>query len=121
LRQHRRDNVRLLDQRPFTSARSRAESQARKLNADARLRELELAREEGRITLIDEVAEGAHAAVAAMRSAFDFAVNDSAEQLALRLGVEPRLVRPHLRAMATKALEAFVRAMSDYANAERKP
>ncbi|EJW12620.1 hypothetical protein A33M_1903 [Rhodovulum sp. PH10] len=113
LREHRAKNIRLGDAKPFAPARSKSDSQARKVDAEARLRELELAREERHITSVAEVVDGAHAAVAAMRAAFDLAINDTAEQLGQRLGVEPRLVRPFLRQLGNKGQDAFARAMAE--------
>jgi hypothetical protein len=110
LREHRGQNVRL-DAKPFVPARSRSDSQARKVDAEAQLRELEVARELAKVTPVGEVAEGAHTAIAAMRAAFDLAINDTAELIGQRLAVEPRLVRPHLRHLAAKALAAFAEDM----------
>lgn len=115
LRGHRVQNIRL-DAKPLAGTRARSDSQARKLDADARIRELDLAERECKITLRDEVAEAARVAVAAMRAAFDAAVNDTAEQLAHHLAGEPRLIRPALRSMAAKGFEAFADAMSVYAD-----
>jgi hypothetical protein len=116
LREHRGQNIRLLEVPVVTpAARTKSDSQARKVDAEARLRELELARETDKVLLADEVTDGAHGAVAAMRAAFDLAINDTAELIGQRLAVEPRLVRPYLRQLAIKAQTAFAEAMDGMA------
>ncbi|MBI5260879.1 MAG: hypothetical protein HY852_03555 [Bradyrhizobium sp.] len=115
LRKHRAENINL-DAKPLAGARSKSDSQARKLDADARLRELDLAERESKLTLRDEVAEGAAVAIAAMRAAMDAAVNDTAEQLAHQFAGEARLIRPKLRAMTAKGFDAFADMMRAYAS-----
>ncbi|MEZ5901658.1 MAG: hypothetical protein R3D51_19435 [Hyphomicrobiaceae bacterium] len=110
LRQHRTQNIRL-ESKPLVRTIAKSDSQARKLDADARIRELDLAEREGKITLKSEVAEAARTAIAELRAALDAAVNDTAEQIAHALGGEPRLIRPALRKMAARAFEAFSERM----------
>lgn len=113
LKLHRAENIRL-DAKPLVKTVTKSDSQARKLDADARLRELDLAEREGKITLRSEVAEAAQVAVAELRAALDAAVNDAAEQIGHAVGSEPRLIRPALRKMVAKGFEAFCERMRSY-------
>lgn len=114
LRTHRSENIRL-DSKPLARTIAKADSQARKLDADAKMRELDLAEREGKITLRSEVAEAAREAVAALRSSLEASVNETAEQIAHATASEPRLIRPALRKMAAKGFEAFTERMMAYA------
>ncbi|WP_375308394.1 hypothetical protein WI560_13500 [Bradyrhizobium sp. A11] len=113
LKLHRAENIRL-DAKPLAKAVTKSDSQARKLDADARLRELDLAEREGKITLRSEVAEAAQVAIAELRAALDAAVNDAAEQIGHAVASEPRLIRPALRKMVAKGFEAFCERMRSY-------
>ena len=114
LKRHRKENIRLTsDAKPFDGARSKVDESKAKIRVDRQIRELELGRQLKALTLVSEVQAAGTAAIAAMRSAYALAVNDVAESMALALGSEARLVRPHLRALETKALDAFVRSLSD--------
>jgi hypothetical protein len=123
LARHRSENIRLAESAPRAAARptysprstTQADGAARKVTAEAELKELQLASQKGLLTPTAEVQEAARDAVTQMRAAFDLAVNITAEQIAARLGGETRLVRPLLKHMIRAGLEEFARAMSEIA------
>ena len=49
--------------------------------------------------------------MSALRNAFALALNDAASALANAFNLEPRLVRPHLKAFEKNGLGAFARAL----------
>jgi hypothetical protein len=63
------------------------------------------------LTPTREVRAAAAEAMSALRNAFALALNDSAAVIANVCGVEPRVVRPHLKAFEKKGLDAFARAL----------
>ena len=75
------------------------------------MRELEIAERIGALTPTRDVQAAAAEAVSALRNAFALSLNDSAAALAHEFNLEPRLVRPHLKAFEKKGLEAFARAL----------
>lgn len=89
--------------------------QARKARADAALRELMLAERQGDVTPTVQVRDAAHAAVAGMKSALAAASVDASEDIAASFGIDPRLVRPKLRALEKRALAEFAAKLSEYA------
>lgn len=131
LRKHRAENIRLGDASPRAQAKTepspqrpstQAEGAARKLAAEAEIKELQLAKEKGQLAPVAEVQEASREAVTQMRAAFDLAVNQTAELVASRFGGEARLVRPLLKQMIRAGLEEFARAMSEIAlTAEESP
>ena len=131
LARHRAENIRLQDAAPRTQAtqapirprsRTQAESAARKITAEAEIKELQLAREKGLLVSVVEVQDASRDAVTQMRAAFDLAVNATSEAIASKLGGEARLVRPLLKAMIRAGLEEFARAMAETAlNSEETP
>ncbi|TBW33366.1 hypothetical protein EYW49_20620 [Siculibacillus lacustris] len=113
---HRAENIRLAAKPAPTQKAdsSRSEEAAGNLRAQRRLRELELGEREGHLTLRREVEEAAVVAVSSLRNAFSLAVADTSEAIAATVGVEARLIRPHLRAFERKGLEAFIRNLIDH-------
>lgn len=125
LRQHRSENVRLKpspararDPGPAASrpgagrfAGSQSDGLARKAQADAEMREMDLAKRRGELTPTFEVDRAGRDAIALMQSAFDRAVESEAATLNVRYGWEERLVRIALKAFAGKGLEVFNRQM----------
>ncbi len=115
LQRHRAENIRIA--RPSGEApaiKSRADEAGAKIRVDRQIRELELAQRQGVLTLKGDVEAAAHTAIAVMRAEFAAAVNDTAEVIAAALGGEGRLVRPHLRALEKRALDGFVRVLTDH-------
>lgn len=133
LRRHRSENIRLSS--PYQSAPpprasasasapnrgTQAEGAARKVAAEAEIKELQLNKEKGLLTPTAEVEEAAREAVTQMRAAFELAVNSTAEKVAARFGGEARLVRPLLKEMIRAGLEEFSRAMSEIALTAEEP
>lgn len=114
LREHRRTNLGAAVDLPSARATTtRADEAARNIAAQRQLRELDLAERTGVVTPVEEVKEAGHAAVASLRGAFALALNETADQIAALTGVEPRLIRPHLRAFEKRGLEAFIRGLAD--------
>jgi hypothetical protein len=117
---HRSQNVNRRGATPSgaTSARGRADEAALNIRAQRQMRELEIAERIGALTPTREVRAAAAEAMSALTNAFALALNDSAAVIANVCGVEPRIVRPHLKAFEKKGLEAFARALIV---AEREP
>lgn len=128
LARHRSENIRLADATPRPAPRisepqrsTQAEGAARKVAAEAEIKELQLAKEKGLLTPTAEVHEAARDAVTQLRAALDLAVNQAAEQIASRLGGEARLVRPLLKNMVHAGLKEFTRAMTELAMTAEEP
>ena len=75
------------------------------------MRELEIAERIGALTPTREVRAAAAEAMSALRNAFALSLNDSAAALAHAFNIEPRLVRPYLKAFEKNGLDAFARAL----------
>jgi hypothetical protein len=103
-----------------TKRAGRADEAALNIRAQRQMRELELAERVNLVTPTREVEEAALAAVSALKNAFALALNDTAEAIANVVNVEPRVVRPHLRAFEKKGLNAFVGVLADH-TAQREP
>jgi hypothetical protein len=129
LARHRAENIRLADVTPKALTRpgvrprssTQAEGAARKVAAEAEIKEMQLAEAKGLLTPTAEVQEAAREAVTQMRAAFEMAVNTASEQIAARFGGEARLVRPLLKNMIRAGFEEFARAMSEVALTAREP
>lgn len=126
LRQHRSENIRLKPSpvRDSPSGRpqlgkpssprfagSQSDGLARKAQADAEMREMDLALRRGELTPTSEVDRAGRDAIALMQSAFERAVEAEAATLNVRYGWEERLVRIALKAFTVKGLEVFNREM----------
>lgn len=116
LRQHRAENIRLLRSRPAVSddrpalARfvgTQTDGAARKVLAEAEMRELDLAVRRGDLTPTAEVARAGHEAVAAMTAEFERALDVEASRFATRHGVDEKLVRAAFRQFSRRGLEYF--------------
>ena len=118
LRRHRAENLNISAPSPPAEATaapavqgpSARDSRARKEEADAQLRELELERQLGSVCPVDEVQRAAAAAVALMQAASERAVRDHAEIIARALGVDARVIRPHLKRFGSELSRAFAEA-----------
>jgi hypothetical protein len=98
---------------PFRAAHGRADMAALNIRAQWQMRELDLAERAGALTPTCEVKEGAISAIQALKSAFALALNSTADAMGNELGVEPRLVRPRLRAFERIGMDAFVLSLAD--------
>lgn len=118
---HRAENINREAPAPAPAAsnapklhRGRADEAAANIRVQRQIRELELAERSKALTPTREVEEAALAAVSALKNAFALALNDTADVIANVVGVEPRLIRPHLRTFEKKGLDAFVRTLADH-------
>lgn len=105
-----------------STQRGRADEAALNIRAQRQMRELEIAERIGTLTPTREVRDAAAEAVSALRNAFALSLNDAASALANAFNLEPRLVRPYLKAFEKSGLDAFARALieKDFL-AERAP
>lgn len=87
--------------------RTQADGNARKALADAELKEMDLARRRGELTVVDEVDQAGRDAVALMLSAFERAIEPEAATLSLKYGWDERTVRLALKGFAKLGLATF--------------
>ena len=125
LRGHRLENIRLVMKPGVTSEplegglkrpdgpkeKTAVGGQARKVLADAELREMDLAERRRELTPTAEVDRAGREAVALMQSAFDRAVESSAAECAVKYGWPERTVRLALKGFARSGIEMFHREM----------
>ena len=117
---HRTENVRLRkptlplvagaptgSAKPTRFAGSQSDGAARKAQADAEMREMDLAERRGELTLVDEVDKAGRDAVALMQSAFDRAIDTEAATASVKYGWDERLVRLVLKGFARKGADVF--------------
>lgn len=88
---------------------TQADGAARKVNADAEMREMELARRKRQLTIVSEVDKAGRDAVALMMSAFERAIEPEAATTALKNGWDERRVRVALKAFMKSGLDVFHR------------
>lgn len=105
---------------PNRFAGSQSDGAARKAQADAAIRELDLARRLAQTTIVAEVDKAGRDAIALMQSAFERAFEAEAATLSLRYGWEERVVRVALKAFARKGLEVFNREILQRIDAMRR-
>jgi hypothetical protein len=117
LAQHRRENISPPASAPSSSpasvsvSKGRAHEASLNIRAQRQMRELEIAERIGALTSTREVRAAAAEAMSALRNAFALSLNDSAAALAHAFNIEPRLVRPYLKAFEKGGLDAFARAL----------
>ncbi len=121
LQQHRGENIRIrsmpAEVRPRQSsppatprfAGSQSEGAARKAQADAELREMDLAERRKHLTLVGEVDQAGREAVALMQSAFERAIDTEAASLSLKYGWDERTTRIALKGFTRRGLDVFHR------------
>jgi len=117
LAQHRIENVRLrkpagqpaasAGSRPGRFSGSQSDGAARKAQADAEMREMDLAERRRELTLVSEVDKGARDAIALMQSAFDRAVDTEAASASVKYGWDERITRLVLKGFARKGTDIF--------------
>ncbi|NEV79738.1 hypothetical protein DYI24_22145 [Rhodopseudomonas sp. BR0C11] len=88
-------------------AGSQADGAARKAQADAEMKEMDLAERRGELTVTSEVDRAARDAVALMQSAFDRAVDSEAASASVKYGWDERIVRLVLKSYARRGLDVF--------------
>lgn len=126
LQRHRGENIRLVQARRVEAAPDLATAMpadpgrgqptqisaaVRDREAQAALRELDLARELKQITPVREVADAGQAAIVMMRNAFERAVEAEAQALAMKYGWDERQARLALKSFANAGLDAFHRTI----------
>lgn len=122
---HRRENIRL--RRPAPAARpaprdngrsvrfagTQSDGLARKVNAEADIKEMDLAERQGSLTPTAEVDQAGRDAVALMQAAFERAVETEAATLSVRYGWDERIARIALKGFAKRGLEVFNREIRE--------
>lgn len=86
---------------------------ARKMMADAELREIALAKERRQLAPVSEVDRAGRDAIALMQSAFEQAVETDAAAFALKYGWDERQVRLALKQFARRGLDRFNTELRD--------
>lgn len=86
---------------------TQANGSARKVLAEAEIKEMDLARRRSELTIVDEVDQAGRDAVAMMQGAFERAIEPEAASLALKYGWDERTVRLALKGFAKSGLSAF--------------
>lgn len=119
LRAHRGENIRLRPISPASrtpaplaamrGASTQSEASARKLAADAEMREMDLALRRGQLVPSSEVDRAGREAVALMQSAFEQALEREASSAALKYGWDERTLRIVLKDYQRRGLDIFNR------------
>jgi hypothetical protein len=105
---------------PGRFAGSQSDGAARKAQADAELREMDLAERRKELTPYAEVDQAGRNAVAMMLNAFERAVESESQSLSLKYGWEERLVRLSLKHFTKAGLEVFNRQLLEKLDAMRR-
>lgn len=116
---HRRENIRLRrpaptsrppardGSRPSRFSGTQSDGLARKVNAEADIKEMDLAERRGSLTPTAEVDQAGRNAIALMQAAFERAVETEAATLSVRYGWDERITRIALKGFAKRGLEVF--------------
>lgn len=118
---HRNENIRIRVAPPTTRtiaaqgnfnpaprfSGSQSDGAARKAQADAELREMDLAERRKTLTKVSEVDRAGRDAVALMQSAFERALETEAANASVKYGFDERTTRMVLKAFVRKGLEVF--------------
>ncbi|WP_287149545.1 hypothetical protein [Mesorhizobium sp.] len=94
-------------------AGSQSDGQARKAQADAEMREMDLAQRRGELTPTAEVDKAGRDAIALMQSAFDRAIESEAASLSVKYGWDERVARIALKAFVRAGLDDFNREIRE--------
>lgn len=130
LKAHRGENIRLKAPshspripaaQPQRSASSQSEASARKLAADAEMREMDLAERRGQLVPASEVDRAGRSAVALMQSSFEQALEREASSAALKYGWDERTLRIVLKGFQRQGLDEFHRQMLKSIEAMTRP
>lgn len=100
---------------------TQADGAARKVNADAEMREMELARRKRQLTPVNEVDKAGRDAVALMMSAFERAIEPEAATAALKNGWDERKIRLVLKNFMKAGLDVFHREVLSRLDELRRP
>ncbi len=88
---------------------TQSDGAARKAQAEAELKEMDLAERRGELTIVSEVDQGGRDAIALMQSAFERAIETEAANLSLKYGWDERMARLALKGFAREGLSVFNR------------
>lgn len=132
LASHRGENIRI---RPAAAAATvgsgkgasrskfagkQVDGSSRKANADAEMREMDLAERRRELTPVSEVDQAGRDAVAMMQSAFERAIETEAQTLSLKYGWEERVVRLALKNYTRAGVAVFNRLVLEKLDAMRR-
>lgn len=123
---HRSENIRLkksaaiyrhpqagLGNQPSRFKGTQSDGLARKVNAEAEIKEMDLAERRGELTPTAEVDAAGRDAIALMQAAFDRAVETEAATLSVRYGWDERITRIALKGFAKRGIEVFNREIRE--------
>ncbi len=99
---------------------SQSDGAARKAQADAELREMDLAERRKELTPVAEVDQAGRDAVAMMQSAFERAIESEAQTLSLKYGWDERIVRLALKNFTKTGVAVFNRQVLEKLDAMRR-
>lgn len=102
-------------------AGSQSDGAARKAQADAALRELDLAKRLAQTTIVSEVDKAAREAIALMQSAFERAYEGEAAALSLKYGWDERTARVALKSFVRVGFDVFNREILRSLDTMRRP
>lgn len=88
---------------------TQSDGAARKSQAEAELKEMDLAERRSELTIVAEVDQGGRDAIALMQSAFERAIETEAAALSLKYGWDERMARLALKGFAREGLSVFNR------------
>lgn len=112
---HRQENVRTVQQPMIRQNRqfigSQADGAARKAQADAELREMDLAERRKKLVRTAEVDRAGRDAIALMQSAFERSIETFAADTAMKYGWDERTIRTELKKFSRIGLENFNRTI----------
>lgn len=129
---HRSENIRIRSMppelrpgrgqtvQPRRFAGSQSDGAARKAQADAEMREMDLAERRGELTPTAEVDEAGRDAIALMQSAFDRAVETEAAAVSVRYGWDERTARLAFKSFARRGIEVFNREIANRLDQARR-
>jgi hypothetical protein len=86
---------------------SQSDGAARKAQADAEMREMDLAERRGELTIVAEVDKAARDAIALMQSAFERAIDTEAAAASVKYGWDERVTRLVLKSFARRGVAVF--------------
>lgn len=130
--EHRGENIRLRKasvparkaasgaQQPSRFRGTQSDGLARKVNAEAEIKEMDLAKRRGELTPTAEVDQAGRDAIALMLAAFDRAVETEAATLSVRYGWDERITRIALKSFAKRGLEVFNREIRERLDGKRR-
>ncbi|MER8506693.1 hypothetical protein NKH91_17685 [Mesorhizobium sp. M0894] len=98
---------------PSRFAGSQSDGFARKAQADAEMREMDLAKRRGELTPTAEVDKAGRDAIALMQSAFDRAIESEAASLSVKYGWDERVARIALKGFVRVGLDDFNREIRE--------